>query len=62
MPIDDDLILTEPVRKLYYAALEVVDDFDTYGEVFQANDCGEYGENTAIGKLKRALEMMEERG
>ena len=59
MPIDDDVIMTEPVRKLYYAALEVMDDFDTYGEVLQANDCGEYGETTAIGKLKRALRMME---
>jgi len=57
--IDNDTMMSEPVRELYYAALEILDDFDTFGEVLQVDDNGEYGEDTAITKLRKALEKME---
>ena len=59
MAINDDVLMTKPVRMLYYAALEIVEDFDNYGEVLQVGVGSEYGEDTALGKLKAALIIME---
>ena len=42
-------------NNLILAALEIVDDFDRYGEVLQAADDGEYDQNTAIEKLRAAV-------
>jgi hypothetical protein len=36
----------------YRAASEIVDDFEEFGSVLQANDAGDYDETTAIGKLQ----------
>jgi hypothetical protein len=38
---------------LYLAASEIVDDFEEFGPVLQANLDGEYDESTAIRKLQR---------
>ena len=40
--------------ELYYAASEIVDDFDDYGPVIQANIDGEYDDSTAIVQLRNA--------
>jgi hypothetical protein len=49
------------VHALYLAASEVVNDFEDYGSVLQANEHGEYDEATAIGRLKRVRnEILEE--
>lgn len=47
--------LTEKHGELILAAQEVISDFDTYGEVLQTDDDGEYGPTTAIEKLREAL-------
>lgn len=47
--------LTEPVQNLVKAAQEIVDDFDTYGEVLQVGHNGGYGEESVIVQLKLAL-------
>lgn len=51
--------LSEPVQHLYFAALDILEDFDSFGEVLQSNEFGEYCEETAIGKLRMALTEMQ---
>ena len=41
-------------NQLYLAASEIVDDFDDYGPVLQANEDGQYDASTAIEKLRAA--------
>lgn len=40
--------------KLYEAVVEILNDFDTYGEVLQTDENGEYGDNSPIEKLREA--------
>ena len=51
--------LSEPVQHLYFAALEIMGDFKSYGSVLQVDESGEYGPETAIGLLQTALIEME---
>lgn len=44
----------ELATALYVAASEIVDDFDDYGPVLQANEHGSYDASTAIEKLREA--------
>lgn len=48
--------LPEQHRKLILAAQEIINDFDSYGEVLQTDDDGEYGETTAISMLRESLQ------
>lgn len=51
--------LSEPVQKVVCAALEIVADFDTYGEVLQIGDNdepGTYGADSSIERLRTALQ------
>ena len=48
--------LTEQHQKLILAAGEIVSDFDTYGEVLQTDENQEYGETTAIERLRESLQ------
>jgi hypothetical protein len=47
-----DMILT--------AANEILEDFDTYGEVLQTDEEGEYGPTTAIEKLRQAVNFFRQ--
>jgi len=50
--------LSESVQKVVRAALEIVADFDTYGEVLQIGDddeSGVYGPDSSIEQLRTAL-------
>ncbi len=38
--------------KIYLLASEIVDDFEDYGPVIQANDSSEYDESTVIIRLR----------
>jgi hypothetical protein len=40
---------------LLTAAKEILEDFDTYGEVLQTDEEGKYGPTTAIEKLRQAV-------
>jgi len=52
----DTEYLTDAHREIIEAAREVVSDFNTYGEVLQVDDNGEYSGETAIGRLEKALQ------
>jgi len=54
--IMDTKYLTDAHREIIEAAREVVSDFNTYGEVLQVDDNGEYSGETAIGRLEKALQ------
>jgi len=51
--------LPEPVQHLYFAALEIVGDYKSYGPVLQKDENDEYGPETAIGLLQAAVIEME---
>lgn len=51
--------LPESVQHLYFAALEIMNDFTMYGETLQQDDNGDYGPESAIGLLQTALTEME---
>jgi len=51
--------MNKKYRKLLEAATEIVNDFNNYGEVLQAGDNGEYGTESAIGKLAEAVNEIE---
>lgn len=38
---------------------QIVDDFDNYGEVLQADENGEYSKNSAIMRLKTVLQSFD---
>lgn len=40
--------------ELYTMASEIVDDFDDFGPVIQADENGDYSAATTIGRLRRA--------
>lgn len=42
----------DQVYELYLLASEIVDDFEDYGPVLQANIDGEYDGTTVIGRLR----------
>jgi hypothetical protein len=42
------------VAELYYAASEIVDDFDDWGPVIQANENSVYDDSTTIEHLRAA--------
>ncbi len=46
--------------ELYRKLLEIVSDFDEYGEVHQSDENDEYGEFSAIGRAKIALDKWED--
>lgn len=46
---------TKEQRQLRKAAAEIISDFDTYGEVLQMDERGDYGPTTAIERLRAAL-------
>lgn len=45
----------DKIDRVINAAHEIVDDFDAYGEVLQTDDQNEYGETSAIERLRAAL-------
>ena len=45
--------------ELLSAAQEILYDFNTYGEVLQVGDNGEYGTESAIGRLSVAVHGLE---
>jgi len=45
---------------LLAAAKQILDDFDTYGEVLQTDEEGEYGPKTAIEKLRQAVDFFRQ--
>lgn len=47
-----DMILT--------AAKKILEDFDTYGEVLQTDEEGNYGPTTAIHKLRQAVNLFRQ--
>lgn len=47
-------------QNLRDAAREILSDFNRYGEVLQLGDNGEYGMESAIGRLNSALIPYEE--
>ena len=47
--------MTEREQDLIDAAREILSDFNTYGEVLQQGDNGEYGMESAIGRLNSAV-------
>lgn len=51
--------LPEPVQHLYFAALEVVGDFKSYGPVLQFDENEEYGSESAITLLQTAIIEIE---
>lgn len=44
---------------LLVAARQIVADFNTYGEVLQMGDNGEYGVESAIGQLAMAVDEID---
>jgi len=47
--------MTKHEQKLMDAAREILSDFNQYGEVLQTGDNGEYGMDSAIGRLNSAI-------
>lgn len=45
----------KPVSALLLAAEEILSDFNQWGEVLQLGDNGEYGMDSAIGRLNSAV-------
>jgi hypothetical protein len=43
------------VIALHYAAQQAVEEFDTYGEVWQFGKGDNYGSDTALGALRKAI-------
>jgi hypothetical protein len=43
------------MTKLQEAVEHLLEDFDTYGEILQTDENGEYGPTTAIEQLRKAL-------
>ena len=48
--------MTNREIQLLEAAREIVSDFNYYGEVLQPGDNGEYGTESAIGRLSAAIQ------
>lgn len=46
--------------EFYCMASEIVDDFEDYGSVTQADDDGEYTDETTIGRLRLARNRLVE--
>lgn len=46
--------------EFYCMASEVVDDFEDYGPVIQADENGEYTDSTTIGRLRMARNQLVE--
>ena len=51
----------ELAAELYLLASEIVDDFEDYGPVLQANEDGVYDEATAINRLQSVRNALIER-
>jgi hypothetical protein len=49
----------ETLVRLMMAAQEIVADFESFGTVLQADTLGDYGDHSAIGRLKKAVGEME---
>lgn len=45
--------------ELLNAAREILSDFNRYGKVLQVGDNGEYGTESAIGRLSKAIHDIE---
>jgi hypothetical protein len=43
---------------LYCLASEIIDDFDDYGPVLQANEAGEYDDASTIMKLRACRDLI----
>lgn len=50
---------TQQQKDLVDAAREIVSDFDNYGEVLQTGFQGDYGKDTAIGRLSAAIQQID---
>ena len=48
-------ISQELTERLYSASCEILLDFDTYGEVLQTDDDGDYGPESSLGALRKIL-------
>lgn len=48
----------ELAEQLYMLASEIVDDFEDFGPVLQANDAGEYDDSTTIARLKTVRDQL----
>lgn len=53
--VKNERIETMDTNELIESAMEILDDFDSYGPVLQSNESGEYDSNTGIGRLRKAL-------
>jgi len=53
--------MTEREQNLIDAARVILSDFNTYGEVLQVGDNGEYGMESAIGRLNSAVIVYDEK-
>lgn len=47
---------TQTTKEIISAAREIVTDFNEFGEVLQQDDEGWYSENSAIGRLSKAIQ------
>lgn len=59
---DDAICICQCVNNLIDAALEILNDFDTYGGVLQVDENGEYGEDSAIDRLNIVVREIERAG
>ena len=50
-----DKWLNQSHKELIQAAQEIINDFDAYGEVLQADDNSEYGKDAPIERLRQIL-------
>ncbi len=47
------------LNNLLWACHAIIADFHDYGPVIQADDKGEYGEHSDMGRLIKAVDQME---
>ena len=47
------------VEDLLFACHEIIGDFHDFGTVLQADDNGEYGEHSGLGRLIKAVKKIE---
>ena len=52
-------MMDEKVRDLFWAAMDIVGEFDAYGEVLQTGDNDEYGPDSSIEKLRTAMNALD---
>lgn len=51
--------MDKQIQELYRAACEIINDFDNYGEVLQADINGKYSKEATIERLRTAVEAIK---